>query len=147
LRRRRIRAAFPEAAFEPGTGDDVDAACKYLDEYFAGRLRAVYQGRLDLRGTEFEIRVWRLLSEIGAGGTRTYKELAREIPGTYARAVGAAVGKNPVSIIVPCHRVVGSDGSLTGYAGGIERKEFLLKHEGSSVCQKSLFEVAARVNS
>lgn len=89
---------------------------------------------LDLEGGPFVLAVWRALRGIPPGATVTYADLARRLgrPGA-ARAVGAAVARNPASIIVPCHRVVGSDGSLTGYAGGIGRKAWLLRHEGVAV--------------
>lgn len=87
-------------------------------------------------GTDFQRLVWHLLSEVPSGGTTTYSELARQVAQrrgrvTSLRAVGAAVGRNPLSVIVPCHRVVGADGTMTGYAGGVERKRWLLAHEGA----------------
>lgn len=85
-----------------------------------------------LGGTEFQRRVWRELTTIPFGRTASYQDVARAIGRPQAvRAVGAANGRNPISIIVPCHRVVGSDGRLTGYGGGLWRKEWLLKHEGA----------------
>jgi methylated-DNA-[protein]-cysteine S-methyltransferase len=85
---------------------------------------------LDLQGTAFQRDVWQALLRIEAGATRSYGEIARELGVPSAsRAVGSAVGRNPVSIIVPCHRVVGSSGALTGYAGGLERKTSLLRIE------------------
>lgn len=101
-----------------------------LREYFAGRRRS-FDVALDLRGTEFQVAVWGELLRIPYGETITYAELARRIGRPSAiRAVGAANGANPIAVIVPCHRVVGSNGSLTGYGGGIERKQWLLAHEG-----------------
>lgn len=103
-----------------------------LGEYFAGGRRE-FDVRLHLVGTPFQQQVWRLLRAIPYGATRTYGELAGEI-GTCAahpRAVGHSVGHNPVSVLVPCHRVVGSTGRLTGYAGGLGRKAFLLRLEGA----------------
>lgn len=109
---------------------ELDDARRQLDDYFAGR-RAAFELRLATVGTAFERRVWAALLEIPRGATTTYGALARRIgaPGA-ARAVGTANGRNPVSIIVPCHRVVGQDGSLTGYAGGLARKRALLQLEG-----------------
>jgi methylated-DNA-[protein]-cysteine S-methyltransferase len=100
-----------------------------LDEYFEGR-RAVFDLALELEGTPFQRRVWGALQEIPYGESVTYGQLARRIGRPAAsRAVGAANGQNRISLIVPCHRVVGADGTLTGYGGGIERKRFLLELE------------------
>ncbi len=88
---------------------------------------------MDLRGTEFQRRVWAQLCEIPYGETISYGELAARIGNANAsRAVGLANGRNPISIIVPCHRVIGADGSLTGYGGGLERKTWLLEHESTA---------------
>jgi methylated-DNA-[protein]-cysteine S-methyltransferase len=87
---------------------------------------------LDLHGTAFQRAVWRALLEVPPGHTSTYGAIARQVGAPQAsRAAGAAIGRNPVAIIVPCHRIVGSDGSLTGFAGGLKRKELLLQHEGA----------------
>jgi methylated-DNA-[protein]-cysteine S-methyltransferase len=100
-----------------------------LAEYFAGE-RQSFDLRLDARGDEFQRRVWELIGRIPYGRTVTYGDLARELGGqVLAKEVGAAVGRNPLSVIVPCHRVVGRDGRLTGYAGGLARKRFLLDLE------------------
>lgn len=100
-----------------------------LDEYFSGK-RKEFDMPLDLDGTDFQKRVWNELLKIPYGRTITYKELAIRLGDLKAiRAAGTANGANPVSIIVPCHRVIGSDGSLTGYAGGLWRKKWLLGHE------------------
>ena len=100
-----------------------------LSSYFRGEL-ATFDLPLDIRGTPFQRRVWAQLELIPFGTTVSYAEVARRIgkPGA-ARAVGAAVGRNPLSIVVPCHRVVGRDGALTGYAGSLDRKSWLLQHE------------------
>ena len=101
-----------------------------LDAYFAGKLRE-FKIPLDLRGTSFQRQVWDLLCGIPWGETRSYGEIAKALGRPKAaRAVGRAVGTNPVSIVVPCHRVIGSDGTLTGYGGGLDRKKALLKLEG-----------------
>ncbi|QMU69724.1 methylated-DNA--[protein]-cysteine S-methyltransferase [Streptacidiphilus sp. P02-A3a] len=106
-----------------------EEAGRQLGEYFAGR-RQVFDLPLAPVGDEFRQRVWRLLLEIPYGETRSYGELARRLGDVaLAQAVGAANGRNPLSVIVPCHRVVGADGSLTGYAGGLDRKRFLLALE------------------
>ena len=103
---------------------------RQFDAYFAGRSTA-FDLPLDLRGTPFQRRVWAALLEIPYGETRTYGRLAEGIGAPdSARAVGAAVGRNPVSVIVPCHRVLGTHGTLTGYAGGLDRKRALLQREG-----------------
>lgn len=106
-----------------------------IGEYFAGQ-RQVFDVPLDLsRGTAFQQRVWQALLEVDCGRTLTYGDLARRIQNPQAvRAVGAAVGRNPVSIIVPCHRILGSSGQLTGYAGGLWRKQALLQLEGLALC-------------
>jgi methylated-DNA-[protein]-cysteine S-methyltransferase len=104
-----------------------------LTEYFSGR-RQTFTLSLDLHGTAFQLRVWRALREIPYGETISYAELARRIGNpAAARAVGLANGRNPVSIIVPCHRVIGSSGAMVGYGGGLERKRFLLQLEGARV--------------
>lgn len=100
-----------------------------LDDYFAGT-RTQFDLPLDFRGTDFQKSVWAALLTIPAGETRSYAEIAVQIGRpTACRAVGAANGKNPISIVAPCHRVIGSDGSLTGFAGGLEGKKFLLELE------------------
>ena len=104
------------------------AARRWLDAYFAGERPSAADVPLAPRGTAFQRRVWDALLAIPYGETRTYGELAAAL-GSSPRAVGSAVGKNPVSVIIPCHRVVGADGSLTGYAGGLDRKCALLELE------------------
>ncbi|MES1161748.1 MAG: methylated-DNA--[protein]-cysteine S-methyltransferase [Rhizobacter sp.] len=106
-------------------------AADQLHDYFAGK-PVVFDIPLDLQGTAFQRGVWKALLAIPGGQTRSYGEIAKTLGSAAAvRAVGGAVGRNPVSVIVPCHRVIGSDGSLTGYAGGVERKQALLKLEKS----------------
>lgn len=102
---------------------------KQLNEYFEGQ-RQVFDLPLDFEGTEFQQKVWQALLTIPFGETRSYKQIAEQIGNVKAvRAVGAANGKNPISIITPCHRVVGANGKLVGFAGGLENKEILLKIE------------------
>jgi methylated-DNA-[protein]-cysteine S-methyltransferase len=104
---------------------------RQLAEYFAGRRKA-FDLTLDFAGTEFQNKVWRALLTIPFGETRTYAEIARQIGQPKAvRAVGAANGRNPISIVTPCHRVIGSSGKLTGFAGGLEVKAQLLRLEGA----------------
>jgi len=105
-------------------------AADWLNQYFAGGV-ADYAGPLSPTGTEFQREVWRMLQKIPRGRTATYGDVALLMGRPTAhRAVGAAIGRNPISLIIPCHRVVGADGRLTGYAGGLERKEHLLRLEG-----------------
>src|SRR5262249_1622899 len=119
----------------PTSEDAADAilleASRQLKAYFAGDLK-VFTLRLDFRGTDFQKSVWEALLTIPFGETRSYSDIARQIAKPKAsRAVGAATGRNPISIIVPCHRVVGSNGALTGFAGGIAAKEYLLRLESA----------------
>ena len=105
------------------------AAVGQLNEYFAGTRRQ-FDVALDPQGSEFQQAAWKVLSGIAYGTTITYAEQARRMGDVNkSRAVGGANGRNPISIIVPCHRVVGADGTLTGYAGGVEAKRWLLQHE------------------
>lgn len=109
-----------------------------LSEYFEGK-RKDFDLKLNPKGTEFQQKVWKALLEIPYGKTRTYLEQSKILGDVKAiRAVASANGKNPLWIVVPCHRVIGSDGSLTGYAGGLWRKKWLLEHENPST-QQSLF--------
>jgi methylated-DNA-[protein]-cysteine S-methyltransferase len=104
-------------------------ARKWLDDYF-NCLNPEINFKLKPDGSEFRLKVWKILSRIPYGETRTYGEIAREIsPKMSAQAVGGAVGHNPIAVLIPCHRVVGTDGKLTGYAAGIDRKIELLKLE------------------
>lgn len=104
---------------------------KQLDEYFAGS-RKDFDIKFKLKGTEFQKMVWTALTDIPYGETVSYKNIATKIGNEKAvRAVGSANGKNVINIIIPCHRVIGANKSLTGYGGGLHRKSWLLKHEGS----------------
>lgn len=119
--------------------DHLSQAKNWLDRYFAGEAPTPDELTLAPRGTEFRMKVWRILCEIPYGKTTTYGDIAKQIAAEEGKktmssqAVGGAVGHNPISIIIPCHRVVGSTGSLTGYAGGIKRKMALLELEGADM--------------
>ncbi|WP_339057280.1 methylated-DNA--[protein]-cysteine S-methyltransferase [Candidatus Regiella endosymbiont of Tuberolachnus salignus] len=107
----------------------ISEAISALENYFAGQGK-IFRLKLDVIGTDFQKRVWSELKKIPFGETWSYKQLALAIgSANYCRAVGAANGKNPISIIVPCHRVIGSDQRLVGYAGGLKTKQWLLEHE------------------
>lgn len=116
----------------------LQAAANWLERYFAGEKPEIRELPLAPKGSAFRQQVWQLLCEIPYGEVTTYGALAAELATRLGRetmsaqAVGGAVGHNPISIIIPCHRVVGADGSLTGYAGGIQKKLFLLRHEGAA---------------
>jgi methylated-DNA-[protein]-cysteine S-methyltransferase len=117
------------ATFGVRTGVGFEEVEEQLGEYFAGE-RTEFELPTTTTGDAFQERVWELIARIPYGETTTYGDLARELGDpTIARAVGGAVGRNPLSIVVPCHRVVGKDGKLTGYAGGLERKRLLLDLE------------------
>jgi methylated-DNA-[protein]-cysteine S-methyltransferase len=119
--------------FGPRSDEGFDEVERQFGEYLAGE-RTAFELRTSATGDTFQQRVWALLNRIPYGETTTYGEIARELGDpALARMVGRAVGSNPLSVIVPCHRVVGRDGSLTGYAGGLERKRFLLELEGLPV--------------
>jgi methylated-DNA-[protein]-cysteine S-methyltransferase len=131
------RVGFGEARAPGGDAAAVSAAAIQLEQYLAGE-RTEFDLDLELRGTPFERRVWDEVRAIPYGQTATYAEIARRIgsPGA-CRAVGRANGRNPIAVIVPCHRVVGSDGSLTGYAGGLETKRALLDLERGAMAVAS----------
>jgi methylated-DNA-[protein]-cysteine S-methyltransferase len=117
------------ALVEDGSHPVLIAAERQLEDYFAGE-RRVFDLPLDFRGTVFQKRVWAALLDIPFGETRSYMQIARAIGAPAAcRAVGAANGRNPLSIVAPCHRVVGANGALTGFAGGLAAKRYLLEHE------------------
>jgi methylated-DNA-[protein]-cysteine S-methyltransferase len=117
---------------QEGTSRVLDAAARQLDAYFAGEL-VEFDLPLELAGSEFQRRCWLALATIPYGQTVSYGEQARrlDLGSEAARAVGAANGQNPLPIVLPCHRVIGANGSLTGFGGGLDRKRFLLEHEGA----------------
>jgi methylated-DNA-[protein]-cysteine S-methyltransferase len=129
--RRSLAKWYPSMPIE--IHKDPAGAVSALDAYFGGDLTAIDGIAVEMNGTPFQQRVWAALRTVGAGRTASYAHIAREIGAAAAiRAVGAANGANPVAVIVPCHRIIGSNGSLTGYGGGLDRKQWLLKHEGST---------------
>lgn len=117
---------------------ELKDAVKQLQEYFDGK-RTIFNFPINPKGTDFQQKVWKALLEIPYGKTTSYMDLSKKLGDVKAiRAVASANGKNPLWIVVPCHRVIGSDGSLTGYAGGLWRKKWLLEHE-NPLKQQSLF--------
>jgi methylated-DNA-[protein]-cysteine S-methyltransferase len=129
----RLRATlaswYPGAAIAPAK--DPGGAVDVLRRYFDGDLQSLDEIEVDLHGTPFQRSVWTALRSVRAGTTLSYAQLAGRVGAPAAvRAVGAANGANPVAVILPCHRIIGSNGSLTGYGGGLERKRWLLDHEG-----------------
>ncbi|WP_298222333.1 methylated-DNA--[protein]-cysteine S-methyltransferase [Flavobacterium sp.] len=118
--------------------NDLKEAVKQLQDYFNGK-RTRFDFKLNPQGTEFQQKVWNALLEIPFGKTVSYMDITKKLGDVKAiRAVASANGKNPLWIVVPCHRVIGTDGSLTGYAGGLWRKKWLLEHENPTT-QQSLF--------
>ena len=127
----RMRRQLGDRPFALDTATDPFGFASAFEAYFAGELEALDGLRATADGTAFQSAVWRALSEIPCGETRSYGEIARRVGKASAtRAVGMANNANPLGVVVPCHRVIGADGSLTGYGGGIERKRWLLAHEG-----------------
>jgi methylated-DNA-[protein]-cysteine S-methyltransferase len=130
---RHLAAYAGRSGVAPAPATDPQGVTSKLRAYFAGDLAAIDDLAVASEGTPFQRRVWAALRSIPCGETWSYGQLARHLDHpTAVRAVGLANGANPVAIVVPCHRVIGSDGSLTGYGGGIERKRWLLSHEGVS---------------
>ena len=126
--RRLLRLHYGAVVLTEGRAPE--AVRRAVEAYFAGDLAAFDAIRVETGGTVFQRAVWRALRDIPAGETRTYGQLAQAVGSPKAvRAVGLANGANPVGVIVPCHRVIGANGTLTGYAGGLERKRWLLAHE------------------
>jgi len=121
-----LRLHYGQVNLKPGK----TPISREIEAYFEGDLNALTRIRVQTGGTDFQRKVWKSLTKIKPGTTKTYSEIATEIGHPKAiRAVGAANGANPVSIVVPCHRVIGANGTLTGYGGGLDRKKWLLHHE------------------
>ena len=129
--RRLLARQYGEVTIE--SGQAPAPIRRAFEDYFAGDIRALERVPVETVGAAFQRKVWAALQRIPAGETRSYGQIAREIgePGA-ARAVGAANGQNPLALVVPCHRVIGADGSLTGFGGGLTRKRWLLRHEGAA---------------
>ena len=126
----RLRRWFPPHTIVDRETPTIAQARRWLDAYFAGAGADISGIPLDMRGAAFEQRVWTALQAISPGHTTSYGAIAKALGSAGAsRAVGAANGANPIAIIVPCHRVIGASGSLTGYGGGLERKTWLIDHE------------------
>ncbi|CAE1145919.1 methylated-DNA--[protein]-cysteine S-methyltransferase [Serratia rhizosphaerae] len=126
-----LNTHYRRGGFQLQEQRDPGGLSSLMQRYFAGELEVINNIPVMTAGSEFQRTVWRQLRRIPCGETITYGELAKRIGRpTASRAVGMANGSNPVSIVVPCHRVIGSQGALTGYAGGVARKQWLLKHEG-----------------
>ncbi len=141
LVRRRLEARFGPVALD--CVPDPGGIASRIRAYFGGDMRALEDLPVDTAGTPFQEKVWAALRALAPGQTTTYGSLAAALgQPTAARAVGLANGQNPVAVVVPCHRVVGSDGSLTGYAGGVDRKRWLLEHEARACA--SHFSLEAR---
>ncbi len=132
--RRLLRLHYGAGGFALEPARNSEGVKQAIDSYFAGRLAAIDGLPVRTGGTAFQRAVWRALRDIPCGTTISYAALAQRIGRPQAvRAVGLANGANPVAIVVPCHRVIGSDGTLTGYGGGIERKRWLLAHEHAAL--------------
>ena len=130
--------AEPDPSWSAGDNPVLGEARRQLDTYFAGHLQHFHLP-LAPQGTPFQRQVWQILQTIPFGQTRSYAQIAAGVGRARAvRAVGAANGKNPLPIVIPCHRVIGSDGSLTGFAGGLAAKTFLLSHEGAAFAKPPL---------
>jgi methylated-DNA-[protein]-cysteine S-methyltransferase len=136
----RLARWFKDAEIVDGTSPAIAQTREWLQRYFTGESADISHLELEMRGARFELRVWEALRRIPAGTTTTYGAIARELGSPDAsRAVGMANGANPIAIIVPCHRVIGSNGTLTGYGGGLETKSWLLSHERRWAREPALF--------
>ncbi len=130
--RRMLREHYGECELAEGT--PPKSIVRALDAYFEGDFGLIDEIRIATGGTAFQRKVWQELRKISPGATKSYGELAAVVGNAKAsRAVGAANGANPIAIVVPCHRVIGADGSLTGYGGGLSRKRWLLDHEQANI--------------
>jgi methylated-DNA-[protein]-cysteine S-methyltransferase len=136
--RQLLRRHYGEGGFTLEDAQSPLEATRAIARYFAGDLTALNDLPVKTAGTAFQRKVWKALREITCGATVSYGELAKRIDRPAAvRAVGLANGSNPIGVVVPCHRVIGANGSLTGYGGGIHRKSWLLKHESSAAASEA----------
>jgi methylated-DNA-[protein]-cysteine S-methyltransferase len=127
--RSSLKGWYPDASIEEA--EDPGGAVGVLRRYFDGDLASLDEIEVEVNGTTFQKNVWLALRTVKAGTTMSYAQLAKRVGSPAAiRAVGAANGANPVAVVLPCHRIIGSNGSLTGYGGGLHRKRWLLDHEG-----------------
>ena len=127
---RQVKLRFGQAELQPAS--NPFGLSDIMRDYFAGHISVIDTLLTDGGGSAFEQQVWTELRKIPAGTTQSYGEIARKLGDiNLSRAVGTANGRNPIAIVVPCHRVIGADGSMTGYGGGLARKEWLLRHEGA----------------
>jgi methylated-DNA-[protein]-cysteine S-methyltransferase len=127
---REMRGRFGDVVLQPAA--NPFGFSTIMQDYFAGNITAIDNLPTDGGGTVFEQQVWLELRKIPSGTTKSYGEIAWQLGDVnLSRAVGTANGRNPIAIVVPCHRVIGADGSMTGYGGGLRRKEWLLRHEGA----------------
>jgi len=125
---RQLARYYGNAKIENGSLDHKTSAC--FEDYFGGKIDALNACKTAPMGSEYDLNVWHWLRKIPEGSTVHYGAIAQSLNSS-PRAVGGANGRNPIALILPCHRVIGADGSLTGYAGGVKRKEWLLQHEGA----------------
>ena len=133
-----VRISFVDQSPQQHPSDLTEETVNQLKAYFDGSLHD-FNLPLEPDGSPFQLSIWRMLQEIPFGTTTSYGKLAEQAGDpNLSRAIGLANGKNPIAVVIPCHRVIGADGSLTGYAGGLWRKEYLLKHEGA-IRQMELF--------
>ncbi len=131
LLEKRIKKYFAGYQIQPGRNTVIQQTEQWLTHYFQKQFHSLQPPPLDMRGTDFELKVWRHLQTIPCGSTRTYGQMAAALGNpNCSRAIGGANGRNPVSLIVPCHRVIGSNQALVGYGGGLDIKEALLDMEG-----------------
>jgi methylated-DNA-[protein]-cysteine S-methyltransferase len=141
-----LRSHYGENGFRLGETPAPSAPRLALEAYFEGQVAAIEAIRTQARGTEFQLLVWSALREIPAGSTLSYGALAAKIGRPAAvRAVGAANGANPIPIVVPCHRVIGADSSLTGFGGGLDRKRWLLTHERTHATSSVPYNLELRI--